>query len=64
MFLGNPIFNARYIEPNVSWYATYFRGNRGVSRVWREPISWILKKFFLKSYFKKELLKERWIYLT
>lgn len=51
MFLGNPIFNARYIEPNVSWYATYFRGNRGVSRVWREPISWILKKIFFEVLF-------------
>lgn len=43
--------NARYIEPNVSWYATYFRGNRGVSRVWREPISWILKKIFFEVLF-------------
>lgn len=55
MYLENSVFNARYIEPNISWYVSYFRGNRGIARVWREPISWILKKFFLKSYFQKRV---------
>ncbi|WP_236035810.1 radical SAM protein [Helicobacter turcicus] len=55
MYLENPVFNARYIEPNISWYVSYFRGNRGIARVWREPITWVLKKFFLKSYFQKRV---------
>ncbi|WP_370522515.1 hypothetical protein [Helicobacter winghamensis] len=55
MFLESPVFMRRYIEPNISWYVNYFRGNRGVARVWREPTSWILKKFFLKSYFQKRV---------
>ena len=28
MYLENSVFNARYIEPNISWYVSYFRGNK------------------------------------
>ncbi|WP_257534879.1 hypothetical protein [Helicobacter winghamensis] len=41
MYLENPVFMRCYIEPNISGMSIILRGNRGVARVWREPISWI-----------------------
>ena len=54
-YLTNPVFNARYIQPNIQWYVSYFRGKRGIARLWREPMTWILKKYFLKQYFQKRV---------
>ena len=54
-YLTNPVFNARYIQPNSQWYVSYFRGKRGIARLWREPMTWILKKYFLKQYFQKRV---------
>ena len=54
-YLTNLVFNARYIQPNIQWYVSYFRGKRGIARLWREPMTWILKKYFLKQYFQKRV---------
>ena len=56
-YLTNPVFNARYIQPNIQWYVSYFCGKRGIARLWREPMTWILKKYFLKQYFQKRVLQ-------
>lgn len=56
-YLVNPVFHARYIQPNIQWYISYFRGKRGIARLWREPLTWILKKYFLKQYFQKRVLR-------
>ncbi len=52
-YLVNPVFHARYIQPNIQWYISYFRGKRGIARLWREPLTWILKKYFFKAIFSK-----------
>lgn len=56
-YLVNPVFHTRYIQPNIQWYISYFRGKRGIARLWREPLTWILKKYFLKQYFQKRVLR-------
>lgn len=40
----------------MKWYLSYFRGKRGIARLWREPLTWILK-YFLKRYFQKRVLR-------
>ena len=52
-YLENDIFIQRYIKPNISWYASYLTGKRGISRVFKIPYAALMKKFFLKSYFEK-----------
>lgn len=56
-YLENDIFIQRYIKPNISWYASYLTGKRGISRVFKIPYAALMKKFFLKSYFEKRVLE-------
>lgn len=56
-YLENEIFNERYIKPNIAWYSSYLSGRRGFLRIFKLPYAALMKKFFLKNYFKKRVLK-------
>lgn len=63
-YLNNDLFIKKYIIPNIKWHFSYLNGKREFSRVYKVPHATFLKKFFLKSYLKKEFYKERSIYPT
>lgn len=56
-YLNNDLFIKRYIIPNIKWHFSYLNGKRGFSRIYKVPYAAFLKKFFLKSYFKKRVLQ-------
>jgi len=56
-YIENELFNERYIKPNIAWHSSYLSGKRGFLRIFKLPYAALMKKFFLKSYFQKRVLK-------
>ena len=55
--LENPLFVSRYIEPNINWRHSYLNGKRGIKRLFSYPYASLMRKFFLRSYFQKRVLR-------
>lgn len=55
--LENPLFISRYIEPNINWRHSYLNGKRGIKRLFTYPYAGLMRKFFLRSYFQKRVLR-------
>ncbi|MDY3113418.1 MAG: 4Fe-4S cluster-binding domain-containing protein [Helicobacter sp.] len=55
--LQNTMFQKRYIRENVNRKRDAIKGKRGIARVFRGPVSAILKHFYLKNYFENRVKK-------
>ncbi|CAM2780760.1 radical SAM protein [Helicobacter burdigaliensis] len=56
-YLSNPTFIERYIQANIYRYSRFLKGERNLARIYKLPIAFFAKKFFLENYFKKRVLE-------